>query len=178
MRYTVHGPFELPRHLRSRLIPRSPEALRPFWDEVVEVSEQGLPDACGCYVFAVRAGRGVKPWYVGQTNRQSFRIECLTEHKRGTYNDVLGQRRGAPLLYLFARRTATGRRFCKPSTRGYRDVDFLENTLIQIALRRNRRLCNSRNTKMIRKMVVPGIMNPARGNPGEPVTALKEVLGL
>ncbi len=152
--------------------------LKPFWDEEVEASEDGLSHACGCYLFAIRAGRGTKPWYVGQSNKQTFRKECLTEHKRGTYNDLLGQRSGRPLLFLVARRTATGRRFSKPSGTGYRDVDFLENTLIQIGLRRNGHLCNSQNTKMNRNMLVPGIMNPTRGNPGEPVTALKEILGL
>src|ERR1035441_8309656 len=60
------------------------------------------------------AAKGERPWYVGKTEKHSFKGEVLTPHKLVLYNEALNLRKkGTPLLYLVARRTKSGR-FAKP----------------------------------------------------------------
>ncbi|WP_234684775.1 hypothetical protein [Bradyrhizobium monzae] len=54
MDFDVAGPFTLERSGPKKMITDlTVKALKP----VLEEWEEGLSDACGCYVFAVRAGR-------------------------------------------------------------------------------------------------------------------------
>jgi hypothetical protein len=87
MRYYPCGPIELPRD-DGGLIFIDPDIARSIWKEADE-SEPGLSKACGCYVYAIRAGRGIMPWYVGKAVKQTFDRECLTDHKLVRYNSVL-----------------------------------------------------------------------------------------
>lgn len=168
MKYEVHGPFVVPRE--SGLVAR--ESLRYFWDTVDEFA-QGLSGACGCYVFGLKAAKGRRPWYVGRTNNQGFRQECFAHHKLTNYNEVLHAHKGTPELYLVARVTARGR-FCAPQSA--EDVHFLEQFLISLALRRNPELKNRARTRLLCNLVVPGLINSPRGNPGADATALRKML--
>ena len=79
-KYDVFGPFKIPRTENRQRVDR--RGLRDFWNEVETLRQrnESLASASGCYIFAIRAGKGAKPWYVGQATK-TFRQECFTPHK-------------------------------------------------------------------------------------------------
>ncbi len=93
MKFQVHGPFAVAR--AGRLIAHKPSDQKDFWLQVDE-RRQGLPDACGCYMFLV----GKRSWYVGLAMNQTFRREVFGSHKINLYNDALNsmKKRKAPDL--------------------------------------------------------------------------------
>lgn len=177
MRYEIFGPFGIPRTCNG-LVDRSAEAQRKFWSEVESSDGNELPDACGCYVFAVRAAKGIVPWYVGLTEKRTFRKECLGSHQVSNYNDVLaGKEKASPLLYLVAKQTPKGRNR-KPSKNIQQDIQFLEFYLMGHALNKNRRLLNQKKTKFLKSICVPGLLNTGKGPRSKSATSLRNALGL
>lgn len=156
-KYGVFGPFEVPRRYSGRVAtPRKP---RGFWEEVGE-NDPGLPDASGCYIVGIRAGKGATPWYVGQA-KKAFREECFTSHKRLHYNEVLADlKRGKPILLLLARQTPKGK-FVKKLSKP--EADILENLLIYKCLHTNRELLNIGGTSFFKEAEIPGLLNSPRG---------------
>jgi len=173
MRFTVHGPFKLQKQANG-LVDRQNDAKRAFWQNVIN-KDNFLPSACGCYLYAIRAAKGVKPWYVGMANKQSFETECFASHKVNIYNEVVANRKGTPVLFLLARRTSKGR-FAKPSVNGRSDIRFLETLLIATAIEKNPKLMNVQKTKMLRNMEVPGLINSPQARPTRSVALLKDAL--
>jgi len=171
MIYKVFGPYSIPRD--GVLIAKTPADRREFWS-AIEAEEDGLPDACGCYVFSIRR----RAWYVGLAERQTFCQECFSLHKLNQYNYSLQRVSGEPQLHLIAKLTPTGR-FAAPAVNGHRDIEFLETLLIGMALNQNEDLQNIRGTKFLREMRVPGILRTGRGE-GRlgPVRSLRDALGM
>jgi len=156
--YTVFGPFEIPR--AGNMV--DGRRYRTFWRDVEE-QHPGLPTAVGCYVFAIRAAKGARPWYVGKTEKHNFKGEAWTPHKLLLYNKALNDRgKGKPLLYLIAKHTKGGR-LAKPRRGGIGEIRALENLLIGSCILRNSKLLNVKQTKHLRGIVVPGYMNGKRG---------------
>ena len=61
--YETFGPFEVPRKVGARgkkVLDFSSPSINRFWDDV-ESEVTGLSKARGCYLFGIRAGRGIKP---------------------------------------------------------------------------------------------------------------------
>lgn len=167
MEFRVYGPFELPRQ-KSGLVAADAASRRTFW-AVIEDASPGLTQACGCYVFAIKAARGIKPWYVGKSEKQPFRKECLTPHKINHYNDGTVPRRGRPLLYLIAQVAPSGR-FRKPTS-------TKRPAIAALALTKNSELLNVSGTRMHRELVVHGVLNsPSRGT-GVAGKELRKILG-
>ena len=75
------------------------EHIKDFWNTEITRSYAAKQ---GCYVFAMKAGRGYTPWYVGKATK-SFKQECFSGQNLGRYNKVLfkGQR-GNPVIFLVA----------------------------------------------------------------------------
>lgn len=94
MKYAVHGPFTITRKKANGLIAsrRSDRDQKMFWERVRE-TDQKLPSACGCYVFALRAGRGSTPWYVGLASKQDFEHECFGSHQVNIYNESIAKKK-------------------------------------------------------------------------------------
>jgi hypothetical protein len=175
MKFSIHGPFELPRD--SGLIDTTASSRRLFWEKVDE-SVPGLPDACGCYIFVIKAKRGALPWYVGLTEKNSFRFEAIGLHQVDHYNHALARKIGVkPQLFFLAKQTPT-ERFAKPSANYQPDVEFLETFMFGIALNRNADLRNAKNTRFLRNLVVPSIINSPRRPPTLPERHLKKALGI
>jgi hypothetical protein len=175
MKFTVHGPFEVPRD--NGLIDTRAVAKRTFWENV-DAGVDGLSNACGVYVFVIRARRGSLPWYVGLTTTRDFGAESLGLHQTNHYNHALGRKIGVrPELYFLAKQTPTGR-FAKPSQNSHSDIEFLETLMFGVALNRNPDLRNSKNTRFLKNIVVPGILNSPQRPPTANERAFKAVLGL
>lgn len=171
MEFGAYGPFEIRRN--GRLVSRDKADKRAFWDGVEEGNE-GLSEACGCYVFVIHG----RAWYVGLAERQSFKHECFSAHKIVQYNEALQAVTGPPSLILVAKATP-GNRFAKPSSRGHADIRLLENLLVGSALGRNPQLQNVKGTKLLREMRVPGVLNTGRGQArSAAVQSLKKALGI
>lgn len=170
--YRVFGPFEIPRV--GTMV--DSHAKKSFWTDV-EREHGRLSNAVGCYVFAIRAAKGALPWYVGKTEKGSFKGEAWTPHKLNLYNEALHERgKGKPLLYFIAKNTKGGK-FAKPRKGGIGDIRALENLLIGACLRRSSHLLNARQTKHLRGITVPGYMNEQPGARSKPAKDLAKLLG-
>jgi hypothetical protein len=175
MRFRIYGPFEIKRKMNG-LIDFRGEELKEFWDEVDD-AEDGLADACGCYMFATTSANGAKPHYVGRTTARSFRQECSSPHVIHHVNEVVaGKQKRSPQLFLIAKLTRSGS-FTKPSKAGQSDINFLENYFIGLALARNPELRNRRQTKFLSELEVEGFLNNGQGRPSPSATHLKKLLG-
>ncbi|WP_333677202.1 hypothetical protein [Dyella sp.] len=175
MKFSVHGPFRLPFH--NRLINSAASEKKNFW-EVVDSEESNLSEACGCYIFVIRKNSKALPWYIGLTTKRSFKKEVLGLHQINHYNQAIGNaRRGWPEVYLLAKRTP-GDRFARPSARAQGDIEFLETFMFGVGLNANGKLRNSRNTRFLRAVTVPGIINTPRRAPTTSERALRKDMGL
>jgi hypothetical protein len=173
MIFDVCGPYEIPRFGPKGLVNReSREALL----ETIAVDDDGLPDACGCYVFAIRAGQGYTPWYVGQSQQQSIIREAMNSDNLVKYNEVLNGRKGTPILFLIPLQTPTGR-YAKQPDGSLPAVDFLERWLIAASLEKNPDLINNRETRFLREIHVKGILNATQGEAHSASRALRQTLG-
>jgi len=175
MKFSVHGPFEIPRI--NGIVDNSAASKKSFW-ESVEKKCSGLSAACGCYVFVVKARRGALPWYVGRTTRQSFKGEAFGAHQIIHYNHALVGKVGVKAqLFFLAKETPTGR-FAKSSGNSHDDIEFLETLMFGIGLNRNHQLRNAKNTAFLKNLVVPGVLNSPQRPPTKSERALKVSLGL
>lgn len=172
-KYQPFGPFEVPR--KNGII-YSDQAKKGsvFWN-TVEDNQEGLSISNGCYIFSIRAGKGIKPWYVGQAKGQKgFLQEALADHKLKHYNEVVAATKGTPIIQLLARVTAGGKlsKSIKES-----EIDYMEKILIGMAFHQNKELKNTKVAKLAGKLVIPGITGgEGRGKPSEAVRALKRTL--
>jgi len=174
MNFFPHYSVELPRQ-NNGLIATDKESLATFWSDIGEM-EDGLPGAIGCYIFSIRAGKGALPWYVGLAEKQSFRNECFKSHKLVHYNNAIASRRGTPLLTLIAKYTPKGK-VISPTGNEHRDIQFLETMLISNCLRRNPNLYNIRSTKLLREIVIPGLLNNPKGKIAASASDFKSLIG-
>ena len=175
MNFYPYGPFKIPKSNKG-LISTDKDEQKSFW-ESIESNEEGLSYGIGCYIFAIKAAKGALPWYVGIAEKTSFTKECFTAHKIVHYNNAIAARKGTPLLILIPKFTNKDR-FSKCSSNGHKDIQFLENILIGIAFRRNPNLMNIKDTKILREMVVPGIINSRKGSPSKERSELQRILGI
>ena len=97
--FVIHGPYEIPcDRLRSgRII--HPLHGAQLWAKP-GVTELKLRGKIGCYLYALRAGKGYTPLYVGQTT-VGFGKECFTDGKLNRYNHGLARvKAGTPVLFF------------------------------------------------------------------------------
>jgi hypothetical protein len=157
--YETYGPFPLERD--GNKIRK--EALTKLWKDIA-TDHQGLAGAIGVYVLAVRAKKdsALKPWYVGKTDRQSFKTRFYQQLAR--FSDVLDYaKNGTPHVFLLARLTPGRKDFKKPTSTALASNDELETMLIASCLKQNERLVNAMKVKHAKEIVVPGYMNNAPG---------------
>ena len=176
MKFFPHIAVEIPRN-RNGLIAADKKSLAVFWSRVDIELEENLGNGVGCYILSIRAGQGSRPWYVGMAEKQSFRRECFTPHKLNHYNTATAAMKGTPLLTLIAKYTPSGR-IVTPRAGGHRDVQFLESMLISTCIRRNPDLYNKRDTKLLREMMVPGLLNTPHGMTYASVAAFRDLVGV
>ena len=175
MNFEIFGPFTIPR--ADGLIDDSATARKDFW-AMVDQKVPKLSEACGCYIFVGKGKKGALPWYVGLTTKRAFRVEALGLHQVNHYNKALAKKIGVlPQLFFLAKTTPTDR-FARPSANSHADIEFLETLLFGVALNRNPKLRNAKNTKYLKGLVVPGILNSPQRPPKVPERRLKGVLGL
>ncbi len=177
MFYETYGEFEVPRKqsTKGKVFNDSTKVLNDFWD-MVDQKIRGLSTARGCYIFAIKAGKGIKPWYVGQT-KKTFRDECFQPQKKAHYNNVINDTaRGTPVMILVARHTSENKTKLS-KTLPPKEADFVEQLLISQALSANPNLVNTKNTRYIKDIKIPGVLNSPKGKPSVGAKLLKSLLG-
>ena len=162
------------RHQQIRPLRRC--SLNDFWKSV-EDAHPGLQDAIGCYIFATYTRGAARPWYVGKTEKASFKKEAFQLSKRENYRTVLKtHKRGISQLYLIAK-VQEGGKFRRPGKNGVRSIRKLEELLIGACLIKNSKLVNKSTTKHLKEIHVPGYMNEARGARSLEARDLAKLLG-
>ncbi|QYY36868.1 hypothetical protein [Ruficoccus sp. ZRK36] len=124
----------------------------------------------GCYVFALKAGRGHKPWYVGKATKSMYQ-ECLSLDKLNKYNEVLFKgNKGTPVLFFIV---LGGNK--KKVPKG--DIDEMEPFFIQNALTKNPDLTNIQKAN-VPAWTVKGVVRGGRGKPKPNTTSFRKMMGI
>jgi hypothetical protein len=174
-RYETFGPYDLERD-GHRL---ASGALNRFWALREEDSRIGLSDAVGVYVYVIKsdASEELTPWYVGRTDKQSFKKRFRQQDLH--FRQVLEKATEGHLqVFLFPFMAPGGKRFRKPTRTKISHNEWLESMLIGSALSRNKALVNASKVKFLRTLVVPGYLNTPKGKLAESAVALKRMLDL
>jgi hypothetical protein len=69
-------------------------------------------------------------------------------------------------------------RFQKPTQNKSQEIEFLENYLFILGLKRNKHLKNEKGTKHLREIIVPGILNTEQGTTNTTSKKLKKLFGI
>ena len=133
------------------------------------LNQAGLSNKQGCYVFALRAGKGFCPWYVGKAT-VSMEQECMGNAIQH-YNAVLFKGiKGTPVMFVVAldgNKSKVPRKTC----------DDIETFLIQTALFENPDLRNIQKTK-VPEWSIDGVIRANRGKPTSIAQVFKKMMGL
>lgn len=141
--------------------------IKNFWKSIP--SQYALK--CGCYVFAIQASQGFKPWYVGKASK-GFKQEVFTTHKLNLYNGVLFDGvHGTPVLFFIA---PCGSKKKVPG----KELGHMEKELIQDALVKNNDLANTSNTGNLPRWSIKGVVRAGKGNPTSAAKAFKKMMGM
>ncbi|MGO9769534.1 MAG: hypothetical protein ACLPSW_08280 [Roseiarcus sp.] len=133
--FVVRGPFEITfeKCKGGRYL-----IFDDFWSKSADVN--GLADEKGCYVFAIRAGRGVTPVYIGKATK-SFKQETFGPVKQNTYqNGFKDYAKGTPLMFFVVHPTQRGPTDAK-------HIAQIEDFLIQAGVAKNPNLQNIKGTR-------------------------------
>lgn len=162
--FKVHGPFDVPLQagVKSKMIT---EDLSSFWQGCPTMKSQ-----VGCYVFGIRAGKGLTPLYVGKTTN-SFEKECFTAHKINHYNYGLAPYlKGTPVMFFVSYPNKKGKTNAS-------DIKDLEDFLIQVGRTINPDLRNIRGIKAP-GWGIKGVIRGGKGKANSSETAFKRVFAL
>ncbi len=163
--FYVEGPLKIPVTKGKVANTITSEDVKAFWAKHPHVVKHR-----GCYVFAMRAGKGYTPYYVGQATR-TFKRELFQPHKLAKYQRALADyHRGTPVLLL----VIAPRRKGKANTS---HIGQLEDFLIQVAVAANPDLLNIQGTKQERWSIA-GVLRSGQGKASNAATALKRALKL
>ena len=162
--FSVHGPFEIPVREEPRGTLINQESLE---DEFWAHNECG--SRRGCYVFALRAGGGITPFYVGKT-LVSFESECFQPHKTLKYIEALAHRRRRIPVMFFLCAEGPGR----PNAGA---IMKLEQQLIDMAVDQNGDLLNIVGTNE-EQIVVHGALGPHHGRSDRSAKLFRRMMGL
>lgn len=175
MKYSLHGPFELPENAKKK-VDLGAAYIEGFWKAANKSEKEQLSEATGLFFFMFRAGRGIKPWYVGRAEKGTFAAEVFTEERKASYLKISRSRdRGTPLLVFIAKRNEDGS-FAKVNKNRSEDMTFVESYLLGLAMDKNADLLNFKENPMLSQLEVSGLINTAKGKPSTAVQELKKAL--
>jgi len=164
-RFNVSGPLTVPVRQGHAAKTITSDNVKQFWARHPDAGKHR-----GCYLFAIRAGRGLPPAYVGRATK-TFKQEVFASDKRARYQQVLADyRKGAPVLFFIVAPRQTG----KPNTQHIRE---LERFLIQVAAAANPALLNIMGTKS-EQWSVAGVLRSGQGKRSYAAASLIKALKL
>ena len=171
MKFDAAGPFDFDPYSKER------QWRKQFWDGIeIPDNLDGLDFAIGCYVYCLERGERILPWYIGKTiAKNGFKGEIFQDPKVMRYREVTPKphRHGAKMM-LFPLVTAKNWKISwNTSERSKKAIDWLEKELIILALTRNPKLTNVRDTLLVKNVSVRGIMGQQPA--GQPTKAARFV---
>ena len=148
--FSVVGPCSVPVYRGAAGKTITSDQAEAFWEE-----HEDLENQRGCYVFGMRAGRGMTPAYVGLATK-SFGREVFTPHKLTKYHKCLvDYRRGTPVLFFLVAPKKAG-----APNNGH--ISELERFLIQVGVSANEDLLNIQGTREA-EWSVRGVLRSGKG---------------
>lgn len=166
MEFSVRGPFAVPLEpgKTGKMVAKD---LSAFWEAVGD-----LQDLRGVYMFGIRAGKGIKPIYIGKTAKQTFRTEAFAHHKLAAhYNPaLLDCKKGTAVMFFVAHPVQKG-----PINQGL--IDKIESFLIDVASTKNRNLSNVKK-KPDHKWRIRGVVRSKTGEATAATAIFKKAIGL
>lgn len=140
-----------------------------FWSKP-EVA--ALAQKHGAYIFAMRAAKGFRPWYVGQT-KVGLKNEVFNGKNLNTYNKVIANGgKGTPVLFFIVAQRDTKKKL--PA----RVVNELESELIQAGFFANDDLQNTAGKRRIPQWGIKGALRSPPGKPSSLEKAFKTLMGM
>jgi hypothetical protein len=163
--FSVQGPYEVPFYQGKAGRTITDDNVRLFWDRNPEVGSRR-----GCYVFGIRAGKGLTPAYIGRATK-SFKQEVFAHHKLTRYQQFLvDYAKGTPLLFfLVAPR--------KKGAPNEAHIKGLEDFLIQTGLAANPDLLNIKGTKT-EEWAIAGVLRSGKGKPSTGARQFRRLMNL
>jgi hypothetical protein len=159
------GPFTIPQE-KGKGARYITEGCPKFWDQHSEFSEER-----GVYIFAVRAGKGIRPVYVGKATKR-FKQECFASQKIARhYGPELAKiGKGTPVMFLLVAPR-------RESQKQARIISQAEKFLIGQAQLRNPNLSNVRGKKPP-AWGIKGVLRSGQGKPSASAVRLQKLLAL
>jgi len=109
-----------------------------FWSEGSEA--HSLADECGCYVFAIKTGRGLDPIYVGKATK-TFKQETFNPNNKHKYHSGFSEyAKGLPVMFFVVHPSQKGKKNEKA-------IGKIEQFLIQTGAAKNPGLQNVRGAR-------------------------------
>ncbi|MCA9774808.1 MAG: hypothetical protein KC466_20475 [Myxococcales bacterium] len=169
MNLAIHGPIEVPFEVpNGRGVKHIDKDQKKAF--LASLDDAGLASKQGCYIFAIRASRGYRPWYVGKATR-SLRQECMQPGKLNHYNAALSKiLKGTPVMFFVApdgRKNKVSESVCEE----------METFLIQSAYFMNPDIRNIQKKK-VPEWKIRGVLRSGRGKPTVVEQAFRTMLGL
>ena len=164
-KFLPQGPFNVPfyRGKAGRTI--TDDNVEEFWNR-----HRAFAGRRGCYVFGVRAGKGITPAYVGMASR-AYKGEVFAPHKLARYQQLLADYgKGTPVVFFIVAPTKRG----APNVSHIKD---LERFLIEVGVATNPELLNKKGTKSAEWSVV-GVLRGGQGNPSRAAAAFRQMMAL
>lgn len=165
--FKVYGPFKIPFDGNVQKKVKDSE-LNKFWQQG---DLKKIQKKQGLYIFALQAGKGYTPWYVGKTAKQDFVKECFTTDKLNKYNKTLFKGlKGTPVMFFIAR---PGNKKKAPNA----IVDNMETFFIQEAKYKNSGLLNTQKAKLP-EWGIDGVIRSGKGTSSKQSRGFKKLMGL
>jgi len=163
--FTVNGPkvINVYKGVAGRVI--TDDNIAEFWR-----SNRSLASKIGCYLFAIRAGKGYTPIYVGKASK-SFKQEVFSSHKLSKYQQAMvDYSKGTPVMFFIVYPLKKGKT-------NEKHIKKLEEFLIQTSVAANPDLMNIRGVKS-QSWSIKGVLRSSKGPPTANAKELKKVLNI
>lgn len=126
---------------------------------------------CGCYVYGIRAAKGIKPVYVGKAVEQQLMAEALSPDKICKINKaILKTRRGTPVVAFIVPEKKLG---ATPTTQ----ISEIEIALLQYAYAKNPDIENENGVYKPR-WFIDGVVNSDPGRRSDKAVAFRSMVGI
>jgi hypothetical protein len=156
--FTVVGPLGVSYYSGKGGRTIRDEDVEKFWDTYRRYKKRR-----GCFVFAMRAGKGFTPGYVGKATKK-LQQEVFAHHKLTRYQQFLAEyARGTPVMFFILAPERQG----KPNNS---QIGQVEKYLIDLALTANPDLLNEKG----RNRAKWGIKGVIRGGKGKTSRGTKD----
>lgn len=165
--FTCHGPYKISVEVGAggKSITDDKGKIAAFWE-----STNGLETRRGCYVFGIKTGRNVIPYYIGKAT-EGFGQEIFTNDKRTKYQKALNiYLKGAPAFFFLPLARAKG-----PANR--RHIKELEIWLIHQGAVANPNLLN-KHYNTTANWQISGILRSPTKKPTNGAKLLRQSLKL